>query len=409
MRILHLISQRPDSTGSGIYIQELLSHAARNGHENHLVAGIQAGQVPDLPQIPADRCTFAEFGTAALPFPIVGMSDVMPYPSSVFGNLSTTEISQYEQGFSTLLSEVVRSFRPQIIHSHHLWLLTSLARRLFPDIPMITTCHGSDLRQFRNCPHLRDRVLSGCRHLDAILALSMPQKEEIHQLYQTRESNIVVVGGGYNSTLFFRQQKPEPSPVRLLFGGKLSYAKGVLWFLKALNNLEDQDWHLDLVGGGDGEEYDNCLQLARKRPTNITIHGPLPQLDLASLMRKAHVMVLPSLFEGLPLIVLEAIASGCRVVATDLPGTREIYERLQTPCIHLVTTPPLHQVDKLRADAEEGFVKDLGIGLQQMIDQSRQQPALVLDTLQQRIDHYSWAEVYVRTEAIYNGLLASSI
>lgn len=407
MRILHLISQRPDSTGSGFYIQEILSHAAQNGHENHLVAGIQKGQYPPLPQIPAEQCTFAEFGTAALPFAIVGMSDAMPYPSSVFGYLTPAEISRYEQGFSDVLLKVVSSFRPQIIHSHHLWLLTSVARRLFPAIPMVTTCHGTDLRQFRNCTHLRERVLSGCRHLDAVLALSKPQKEEICQFYQIKKNNIVVVGGGYNSALFFEQPKAAPSPVRLLFGGKLSYAKGIPWLLKALSSLEDQDWHLDLAGGGDGDEFETCLQLARELPANITVHGPLPQHELAALMRNAHVMVLPSLFEGLPLVVLEAIASGCRVIATDLPGTREISERLQTPYIHLVKTPPLHQVDKLSIEAGESFTRDLAIGLQQVIGECRHQPELVLDSLKTRIDHYSWAKVYARTETIYNSLLTS--
>ena len=39
MRILHLLSQRPEATGSGIYIQAMIREAARRGHENFLLAG----------------------------------------------------------------------------------------------------------------------------------------------------------------------------------------------------------------------------------------------------------------------------------------------------------------------------------------------------------------------------------
>jgi len=42
LKVLHLISQRPDATGSGVYVQAMLRHAAQKGHCNHLVAGIIA-------------------------------------------------------------------------------------------------------------------------------------------------------------------------------------------------------------------------------------------------------------------------------------------------------------------------------------------------------------------------------
>ena len=40
MKILHLLSQRPEATGSGIYIQAMIREAARRGHENFLLAGV---------------------------------------------------------------------------------------------------------------------------------------------------------------------------------------------------------------------------------------------------------------------------------------------------------------------------------------------------------------------------------
>ena len=85
---------------------------------------------------------------------------------------------------------------PDIIHSHHLWLASAVARKLFPAIPMVTSCHSTDLRQFLQCPHLRDRVLPHCRKIDRVLALSGDQADKIRKPYRidVRRTDIFVGG-----------------------------------------------------------------------------------------------------------------------------------------------------------------------------------------------------------------------
>lgn len=405
MRILHLISQRPDSTGSGIYVQELLQSAVENGHDNHLLAGIQLGQIPQVALLPQDQCTYVEFGSDVLPYDIVGMSDVMPYPSKRFSDLTSEEIRVYEQAFAEKLFRIVDTFKPDIIHSHHLWLVTSLAGRLFPHIPLITTCHGTDLRQMRDCPHLRPRVRSGCRNISHILALSPSQKTEIIGLYQTPEDKISIAGGGFNDSLFFQENKPKPDTVRLLYAGKLSKAKGVPWLLKALTALEQDKVHLDLIGSGSGSDFDECLQLAESLNNKVTLHGQLPQPQLASLMRQAHVLVLPSLFEGLPLIMLEAIISGCRVIATDLPGTSYIASILDSTYITLIPDPSSPNQDSIPPENEAGFVANLAEALARSIAETRTEPNLDLFPLTSKIGYFRWKSVFERTQQAYKLIL----
>ena len=129
LKILHLLSQRPDSTGSGIYIQAMLREAANRGHANFLLSGIPSGQEPSLEGVSEDTCEFVRFNGDDLPFDIVGMSDVMPYPSKRFCDLTEAEVNRYENCFAGKLRAVVDFFKPDIIHSHHLWLVTSVARR----------------------------------------------------------------------------------------------------------------------------------------------------------------------------------------------------------------------------------------------------------------------------------------
>ena len=405
MRILHLISQRPDSTGSGIYVQEMLRAAVDEGHDNHLLAGIQSEQMPEIDLLPSSQCTYVEFNSSSLPFNIVGMSDVMPYASTRFRDLNSDEIRHYEQAFGNALCQVIDRFAPDIIHSHHLWLVTSLAARMFPHIPLVTTCHGTDLRQLRNCPHLRPRVMSGCRNIDHILALSPAQREEIQREYRFDTKKISVAGGGFNKDLFFQENKPALSAVRLLYAGKLSKAKGVPWLLKALSSLEQDNIHLDLIGSGSGTDFEECVKLAEQLGDKVTLHGQLSQSQLAALMRKAHIMVLPSFFEGLPLIMLEAIVSGCRVIATDLPGTNYIASILESDHITLVALPTDAGHDCVSPEKESDFVADLARALTESITQTRKEPEVHLHPLASKIDHFSWKAVYERTHQAYSLLL----
>ncbi|MDY6822523.1 MAG: glycosyltransferase family 4 protein [Thermodesulfobacteriota bacterium] len=406
LKILHVLSQRPDSTGSGIYLQAMLREAAGRGHTNYLVAGIQGDSAVALDKIEPDCCRYLTFGRAeGLPFPITGMSDVMPYESSRFCALSDEELDAYEAAFCRRILEAVETFGPDIIHSHHLWIVTSLTRRLLPAIPMVTNCHGSDLRQFQNCPHLRERVLSGCRGLDAVMALSRAQKQEIRTLYGITPESIHVAGAGYDDRLFFQTEKDRGRTVQLVYVGKLSHAKGVPWMLRALAGIDAGPWRLHLVGGGSGAEMAECLELAGQMAGRITSYGAVSQEILAGIMRRSHVFVLPSLFEGLPLVLLEALASGCRVVATALPGVKELVGDMPAAgLIDLVPVPRLVNVDEPVAEDRDVFEKNLQDALCRQITTARQRPDIDLAPIKNQLAALSWQGVFDKVEKVYYSL-----
>ena len=357
LKILHVLGQRPDATGSGIYLQSMMREAAAAGHDNVMIAGIQSDRDAELHGVTPEQCRFVRFNGEDIPFRIPGMTDIMPYPSTRFIDLSAAEIDAYEAVFKRVLTDTVAEFHPDIIHTHHLWLVSSLVRRLFPHIPVVTTCHGTDLRQFQNCVHLRDKVLLGCRDLNAALALSAAQKKDIEQLYQLPPEKVVVCGAGYNDGMFTAGAKPAPRPVQIVYAGKFWNAKGLPWLLKALKRIEALDWQLHMVGGGSGPENDECLRLANDLGERVTVHGLIPQARLAAIFKQAHLFVLPSFFEGLPLVVLEALASGCRVIANDLPGVKAVLGNVAADFITLVPTPRLKNMDRPYPEDLPAFVQ----------------------------------------------------
>ena len=400
IRILHVISQRPDSTGSGIYLQAILRQSARRGYDNALVAAIQAGCRPALPGVRVENCHFAEFPVGSSET-IVGMSDVMPYPSRRFQDLDPEALRQYLEIFAAHVSRAVSAHRPDIIHSHHLWLLSSIIKKHVPDIPLITSCHGSDLRQFRLCTHLRGRVREGCSRIDRILALSAEQKEEIMANYQVPETKIDIAGAGYDTDIFHRgDRSEEPAPPTILYAGKLSRAKGVPWLLKAVGEIGRQRCRLHLVGGGSGTELMECLEAAAELASGCSLHGMVSQHELSSLMRRSSIFVLPSLHEGLPLVVLEALACGCTVIATDLPGTREIQKHLQTRQLLLIEKPAVVDTVATRLADENQFVASLRCSIEQALD--RQKSGIAR---QSELSHFSWESVFGRIEKTWHEIL----
>ena len=84
----------------------------------------------------------------------------------------------------------------------------------------MTSCHGSDLRQFQNCSHLQERVLKGCRKINVVMALSEAQKNEIVRLYGLVPEQIMVAGAGYDDSLFYSEKKPPPNPVQIVYAWK---------------------------------------------------------------------------------------------------------------------------------------------------------------------------------------------
>ena len=88
------------------------------------------------------------------------------------------------------------------------------------------------------------------------------------------------------------------------------------------------------------------MQLAHDLDVPVEFAGQVSQDDLVRSYNEADVFVLPSFFEGLPLVSIEALACGCKAVLTDLPGIRPwIESQTSGGFIEFVEPPCMHDVD----------------------------------------------------------------
>ena len=141
MRILSLTAQKPDSTGSGVYLAELVRGFAAQGHVQAVLCGTVA---EDEIRLPAGVAVYPVcYQSGQLPFPVCGMSDELPYTSTRYRDLSEAMTRQLMQAFRSVLRTAVSEFKPHVILCHHLYFLAAMAREMFPDIPVYGQCHGS--------------------------------------------------------------------------------------------------------------------------------------------------------------------------------------------------------------------------------------------------------------------------
>ncbi len=116
-------------------------------------------------------------------------------------------------------------------------------------------------------------------------------------------------------------RRPEPSlPFKLLFVGNLSDRKGVPDLLQAMAppSLAELPLQLTLAGGGDVAAYEARARALGLAPDRVHFEGWADQNAVARHMAEADLLVLPSYDEGLPLVILEALANSVAVVCTPV-------------------------------------------------------------------------------------------
>lgn len=353
MRILSVSAQKPHSTGSGVYLTELVKGFQALGNEQAVLAGVYQEDEIALPQ--DVRWFPVYFQTNTLPFPIAGMSDEMPYESTIYSQMTEQMQEQFIHTFEEKLEEIVDEFKPDMILCHHLYLLTAVVRRRFPGHVVIGVCHGSDLRQIQKNEMQRTLIKQEMKQLNLLLALHDEQKKEIAQIYGCETSQIMVIGTGYNQNIFYPKDingkcTGNGDAIRLVYAGKLSEKKGVMSLIRSLAYLpyKQEEVILYLAGGyGNKEEYQKVRQLADAAKYRVVFLGSLSQPELAEVFRKSDMFVLSSFFEGLPLVIIEALACGLKVVTTDLPGIRPWLEQnITANGIQYVLPPQMENTDE---------------------------------------------------------------
>ncbi|MDU7140766.1 MAG: glycosyltransferase family 4 protein [Finegoldia magna] len=398
MKILHVIAQLPKQTGSGVYFTNVIQYMQKK-HENAAVFGIQDDIKLNLDE--SIKTYPVEFKSEKLNFPIVGMSDEMPYDSTKYSDMTHDMIEDWTNEFTKQLKKVKQEFKPDVIVSHHCWMLSSLVLDIFDKTPVLLLNHGTDIRQTNLNPELFMTCVNNLNRAKKVLALSKKDVEPIFDIFEIDKDKIVVMGGGYNSNIFYRRKEdPHNERITLLFAGKLSHAKGVYELCKAFKKLEEKYDNLELTLVGD-VDIETKIELWDQTANSLhfDLHNTSCQKNLSNKMRASDIYVLPSYYEGLGLIAIEALGCGMRVVVTEIEGLIQTLddEINNSTAIEFVKMPRLKTIDKPYESEIEPFVDRLAQAIEkQIIRVQNQEP--IPEKIHELVLNHSWDHIMLEIE-----------
>ncbi|WP_438021252.1 glycosyltransferase family 4 protein [Sorangium sp. So ce315] len=198
-------------------------------------------------------------------------------------------------------------------------------------VPAVIKVHGSDIDVIPRDRRLRRPLGWGLTRAARVAAVSRKLADGVAALGVPRD-RIDVVMNGVDVSLFRPRSRAEsraalgrsPGSKLLLFVGLLGRDKGVLDLIEAFERLARVHPDLELTLVGTGAEEPACRAAAARLGGRLTVTGYLPHHQVSQWLGACDALVLPSLHEGTPNVVLEALASGRRVVATRVGGIPDI-------------------------------------------------------------------------------------
>jgi len=198
-------------------------------------------------------------------------------------------------------------------------------------IPYVVRFGGGDIpgaqKRFALIYKLLSPFIKGIwANADYLVANSRVLREKALQFYDKKE--VKIISNGVDCDCFYPAHRTQNEGcIRLLFVSRLIEGKGLQYVIPELERIQEQlqrEVHLDIVGNG---PYKNELEnLVKETNTGnmVRFHGQKSREQLLPYYQNADVFILPSLSEGMPNVVLEAMACGIPIIMTPCGGSEEL-------------------------------------------------------------------------------------
>jgi len=203
--------------------------------------------------------------------------------------------------------------------------------------------HGNDINLHGNIKPRAKQIVAASQHANAVISVSNALKEKMISM-GVEKSKIKVIYNGVNHQVFGAIEVTPISSPYILFVGNLKKEKGIFELLNGFAEVCHLYPDLTLVYAGPGankailQKQAERLNISHK----VRMLGTINHRDLPQLMVNARLVALPSYNEGVPNVLLEAMACGTPVLASNVGGIPEVID--QKICGHLVEAKQSHAV-----------------------------------------------------------------
>ena len=341
MKILFINHFPLTGSGSGVYTANLAKSLTRKGNEVAII-------------FPENRNKYEKYENIKL-FPVffknkeeikneeavdMNFPCFTTHPRSTFNFREMTEKQRenYERVFYQKINDVIKEFKPDVVHAQHVWTLAGIASKCCKEnnIPLVITCHGTDLMGIKDEKERNENwgttwANEAIEYANTIVTISKDSNKLIEEIIPEVKEKTLWIRNGVDSHVFFKNDKIIKKEVLSSLGidkdfenivsfvGKLTTFKGVDILLNAIKEYEDKDTITIIAGDGElREELEE--QAKRLELKNVKFLGNQPQSKLNEIYNIAKCSCVPSRREPFGLVAAEAMLCGTPVIATNEGG-----------------------------------------------------------------------------------------
>lgn len=206
------------------------------------------------------------------------------------------------------------------------------------DVPCVVTAHGSDINVYARRATLRGQTSWALGRVAGIVAVSRALTEQVMPLVRNAGVEVQCIPcAGFDPALFGpREREPQRQSLGLAAHGRVVVYVGQLVALKQVDRLVSawaalrdaarlrEDDRLVIIGAGPKHGALRAQVDAAGIAAQVRFTGVLPQQEVSVWISAADVLSLPSRSEGMPNVIVEALASGVPVVASNVGGIPEL-------------------------------------------------------------------------------------
>lgn len=220
-----------------------------------------------------------------------------------------------------------------IIHAHsHLFFSTNLSAvaRQLGSTPLVITNHGLNSQTapvwFQKLYNTTGAPLTFAA-ADKVLCYTETEKQELIGL-GIKPEKIEVIHNGIDTNLFVPARESCFDKKKLLWIGRYAKGKGLDYLIDAFSILKAKHPDATLTLVGEGPEKDHIAKKVNdlNLQSSVTMKNCVPNSEIVSMYQNSSVFVLPSLEEGVPRTILEAMSCGIPVVCSQLPQLVDIVD-----------------------------------------------------------------------------------
>lgn len=225
----------------------------------------------------------------------------------------------------------IKRIKPEIVHVQGLYIAIPafLAKKFFK-IPYVISGQGSDV--YMSWPFKKIISKLGLNNSKVSIALTEHMKKEMQKISKKKT---VVVPNGMDKNKFNLDKYESRENLGLssndkiiIFVGRLEPVKGIQYLIESMNILKNTENNLKLLVVGYGKDDQKLKLLVKTLELEeiVIFTGKIPNEKIPEYLAASDIFVLPSLSEGFPVVLLEAMASGLPIITTKIRGLAEIIQ-----------------------------------------------------------------------------------